>query len=87
MKRTGNTYDITCDPSIFPKVHEALQTNNIPTEHSEITQLAKAPIDADMESARKIIRLMEALDDHDDVQNVYSDLNMTEEVMAELAKE
>ena len=87
MKRSGSTFDITCDPSVFSKVQEALQKNNIPTVVSEISQVAKAPIDADAETARKVVRLMEALDDHDDVQNVYSDLNMSEELMAEVAKE
>jgi transcriptional/translational regulatory protein YebC/TACO1 len=53
---------------------------------SEISQLPKAPIDADKEIAQKVLRLHESLDDHDDVQNVYTDLNMTEELMAEVAK-
>jgi YebC/PmpR family DNA-binding regulatory protein len=87
MKRSGGTFDITCDPSAFGKVQEALQQNHIPTVVSEITQVPKAPIDADVETARKVIRLMEALNEHDDVQNVYSDLNMTEEMVAEVAKE
>ena len=87
LKRSGSTFDITCDPSVFSKVQEALQKNNIPTVVSEISQVAKAPIDADAETAKKVVRLMEALDDHDDVQNVYSDLNMSEELMAEVAKE
>src|SRR5437763_1653033 len=82
LKRSGSTYDITCDPSVFSKVQEALQKNNIPTLVSEISQVGKAPIDADAETAKKVVRLMEALDDHDDVQNVYSDLNMSEELMA-----
>ena len=69
------------------RIAEALQKNNIPTVVSEISQVAKAPIDADAETAKKVVRLMEALDDHDDVQNVYSDLNMSEELMAEVAKE
>ena len=87
LKRSGSTFDVTCDPSAFSKVQEALQKNNIPTVVSEISQVAKAPIDADAETAKKVVRLMEALDDHDDVQNVYSDLNMSEELMAEVAKE
>ena len=87
MKQAGSTFEITCDPSAFTKVQEALQKNNIATVVSEISQLPKAAIDADLESARKVIRLHEALDDHDDVQNVYTDMNMSEELMAEVAKE
>jgi YebC/PmpR family DNA-binding regulatory protein len=87
LKHAGSTFDITCDPSAFAKVQEALQKNNIATEVAEISQLAKAPLDVDLETAKKILRLHEALDDHDDVQNVYTDLNMSEELMAEVAKE
>ncbi len=81
LKRSGSTFDITCDPTVFSKVQEALQKNNIATVVSEISQLPKAPIDADKEIAQKVLRLHEALDDHDDVQNVYTDLNITEEIL------
>jgi YebC/PmpR family DNA-binding regulatory protein len=81
MKRSGSTFEITCDPTAFSKVQEALQKNNIPTVVSEISQLPKAPIDGDKEIAQKVLRLHEALDDHDDVQNVYTDLNMTESLL------
>jgi YebC/PmpR family DNA-binding regulatory protein len=87
MKRSGPTFEITCDPASFNKVQEALQQNNIATVVSEISQVAKAPIDVDLETAQKIIRLHEALDDHDDVQNVYTDMNMSEDILAEIAKE
>jgi transcriptional/translational regulatory protein YebC/TACO1 len=53
---------------------------------AEISQLPKAPVDSDAETAMKVMRLMEALDDHDDVQNVYSSLHMSEEVVAEMSK-
>ena len=67
---------------------EALAQNNLVPTNAEITQLAKTSFDApDLEAAMKVVRLMEAIDDHDDVQNVYSNLNMTDEVMAELGKE
>jgi len=87
MRRSGNYYEITCDPAAFTKVQEALQRNNIPLVIHEITQLPKAALDADAETGKKAMRLMEALDDHDDVQAVYMDLNVTEELAAEAAKE
>jgi YebC/PmpR family DNA-binding regulatory protein len=86
LKRAGSTFDITCDPVAFTKVQEALQKNNVPVAHSEITQLGKVPVDTDLETAKKVMRLLEALDDHDDVQNVYSNFNMTEAVLAEMEK-
>ncbi len=85
LKRSGSTYEITCDPAHFNQVQEALKKNNITPQVAEITQIAKAPVDADAETAKKVMRLVEALDDHDDVQNVYTNLNLTEEVAAAMA--
>jgi len=87
LNRTGPSFEVTCDPTAFNKVREALEKAGLAVTDSELAQVAKAPVDADAETARKVLRLMEALDDHDDVQNVYSSLNMTEELMAEVEKE
>ena len=82
MKVSGEQYEITCDPASFNAVKAALEAKGLTPDHAEITQLAKVNIDADLESARKVMNLMAALDDHDDAQNVYSNLNMTDEVLA-----
>ena len=87
LKLQSGTFEITCDPPNFNKVQEALTQNKIIPVHAEITQLPKTAVDVDHETAMRIIRLMEAIDDHDDVQNVYSNMTMTDEVMAELGKE
>ncbi|HZU35351.1 MAG TPA: YebC/PmpR family DNA-binding transcriptional regulator [Gemmataceae bacterium] len=87
LKRAGDTYDITCDPSAFPQVQDALKKNNLTPTSAEVTQLPKAPVDVDPETGKKVMRLMEALDDHDDTQNVYSNLNITEELVAAAEKE
>jgi len=82
MKRAGSTFDITCDPSVFSHVQEALQKNNLAPTVAEISQVPKAPVDVDAETGRKVLRLMEALDDQDDAQNVYSNVNISEEMVA-----
>jgi len=87
LKRAGDTFDVTCDPGSFSAVKAALEKAGLTPVHAEITQLPKVQVEKDVETARKVTRLMEALDDHDDVQNVYSNLLLTDEVMAELAKE
>jgi len=84
LKRSGSTFDITCDPSVFAQVQEALQKNGLATVVAEISQVPKAPVDVDAETGRKVLRLMEALDDHDDAQNVYSNVNISEEMVAEV---
>src|SRR5262249_41856412 len=77
LKRSGNTFDITCDPHVFNQVQEALRKNGINPVVSEISQVADAPVDVDAESARKVAKLMEGLDDHDDVQNVYTNMHVS----------
>ena len=65
----------------------ALKKNNINPVNAEISQLPKFPVDVDAEAGKKVLRLMEALDDHDDVQNVYSSLNMSEEFVEAASKD
>lgn len=86
MKRSGANFEITCDPSSFNQVQTALQKNNITPLVAEVSQLAKVPVDVDAETGKKIVRLMENLDDHDDVQNVYCNANLSEEMMAEVGE-
>ncbi|SRR6266545_2704609 len=87
MRRSGSHFEITCDPAAFNQVQENLQKAGVKTEHAEITQLGKVPVDVSVEDGKKVFRLMDAIDDHDDVQAVYSNINVTDELMAEMAKE
>ncbi|MFO0969803.1 MAG: YebC/PmpR family DNA-binding transcriptional regulator [Gemmataceae bacterium] len=86
LKRSGDTFDVTADPSAFAAVQEALQKNNIQTNVADVHQVAKVPVDADAETGAKVIRLMEALDDHDDVQNVWSNVHFSEAMLEQMEK-
>jgi YebC/PmpR family DNA-binding regulatory protein len=81
LKRNGNTFDVTCHPTAFSQVQEALQKKGLTPVIAEISQVAKIPVEIDAETGKKVVRLMEALDDHDDVQNVYSNANISEEMV------
>ena len=83
LKRDSDLFEITCDVAAFNKVQEALKASNVTVHNAEITQLGKVGVDADVEAGRKAMRLIEMLDDHDDVQHVYSNLNITDAMMAE----
>lgn len=87
LKREGETYEITCDAASFSRVQEALLKAHVAAVSAEIALLPKTRIDVpDVETAQKVTRLMDMLDDHDDVQSVYCNINVTEAMMAELAK-
>jgi YebC/PmpR family DNA-binding regulatory protein len=83
LKRQGEIFEITTDPVAFTKVKEALEAAGVKVANAELSQVGKAPRDVDEETGKKVARLMEALDDHDDVQNVYTDANLTAAMMAE----
>ncbi len=83
IKQHGDTFEITCDPGAFNQVKAALESHQLTPVAAEINQIAKAPVDVpDTETGVKVLRLMDALDDHDDVQHVYANLNVTDAMMA-----
>jgi YebC/PmpR family DNA-binding regulatory protein len=83
IKQHGDRFEITCDPSAFSQVRAALEKAGLTPELAEINQVAKVPVDANTETGQRVIRLIDALDDNDDVQHVYSNLNLTEAMVAE----
>jgi transcriptional/translational regulatory protein YebC/TACO1 len=88
LRQHCGIFDVICEPTNFNPVQEALAAKGLTPVHAEITQLAKTSVDVpDMELAMRVVKLMEAIDDHDDVQNVYSNMHMSDEIMAELGKE
>jgi len=80
LAREGEVFEITCDPSNFSAVLDALKAIDVEPAEAEVKYLAKTQQAVDVETGRKVIRLMEALDDHDDVQNVVTDAILTEEM-------
>jgi YebC/PmpR family DNA-binding regulatory protein len=85
MQNTGEVYEITCDPSGYDQLKKALEEKGIPIQSAEISMVptTMVPITTP-EAARKVINLMEAFDDHDDVQNAYANFDIPEEVMAKV---
>lgn len=88
VRHSGDKFEITCTPDVYQTVRAALAHAEIATEVSEVTRMPKNTVDVtDPETARKVIKLMTRLDDHDDVQNVSSNFNIPDEVMAQVGSE
>ena len=77
-------YEITCGPAAFGDVRQALADRQIEPETAEITNVATQNATPSLDDARKVLRLMEALEDHDDVQNVSANFEISTELAAEL---
>ncbi len=80
----GSTFDVISEPSDFETVREALEGKKYPIASAEVTMLPKNSIEVTGKDAERMLRLMDALEDNDDVQNVYANFDISEEVMEEL---
>ncbi len=87
IQEAGDSFELTCDPTAYREVAKVLEAAGIEPNASQITLIPKDTVDLDAPTARKVLKLMESLDDHDDVQNVSSNFNIPEEVMAEIGEE
>ncbi len=72
----GDTWEILTDPASFEAVNAAIKAAGIPTVMSEITMVASTYTKLEGNTANQMIRLLEALEDCDDTQNVYSNFDM-----------
>lgn len=84
VKQEGDKLEVVCDPEAYSALSEALEKAELAPEVKEITRIPNNTVDLDATVARKVLKLVESLDDHDDVQNVSANFNIPDEVMAEL---
>ena len=80
----GENWEILCDPKSFEDVVSALKAAGIKPEHAEVTMISSTYTKLEGAQANQMMRLLEALEDLDDAQNVYSNLEMDEAAMAHL---
>ncbi len=84
VKRLDDKFEITCDPAKFGEVGAALEAKGIEPELREIARVPSSTVDLDVDSGRKVLAMMERLDDHDDVQSVSANFNIPDEALAEI---
>ncbi|NQU19999.1 MAG: YebC/PmpR family DNA-binding transcriptional regulator [Candidatus Nealsonbacteria bacterium] len=87
VKLEADSFEITCDPTAFQDVTAALSQADIKPEASQLARVPQNTVDLGASDARKVLRLIERLDDHDDVQAVSANFNIPDDVMAEIGEE
>ncbi len=88
VRRAGDKFEVLCGTEVYHAVSQALAKAGIQPEVSEISRIPKNTVDvSDPDAARKILKLLNRLDDHDDVQHVSSNFNIAEEIMAQVGSE
>lgn len=84
VKDHGENFTIITDPSDVVAVRTALQDAGIDYDSADVEFVATMDIPVDADAAEKVFKLIDALEDLDDVQNVFSNVDVSDEVMAEL---
>jgi YebC/PmpR family DNA-binding regulatory protein len=81
----GDSLRIVCDPADLRAVREALEAAGVEVQSIEQSMIPKTTIDVGPDDARKLLRLLDGLDDHDDVDQVYANFDIKAEVLEEVA--
>jgi YebC/PmpR family DNA-binding regulatory protein len=84
VKENGDNFVVTSEPTDLRAVVGALEAADIEYETDEIEFVPSMSVDVDLDAARKFTRLVDALEELDDVQNVYANVDFTDEVLAAL---
>lgn len=78
----GDNWRVTCEPTDLTAVRTALEAAGIAYSSADVTFLPKATVElTTAEAARKVLKLIDALDDHDDVQDVYANFDIPDHIL------
>jgi YebC/PmpR family DNA-binding regulatory protein len=85
MNDDGDNWEIITDPGAYEAVLEAVKKSGVEVAHSEIGMVPQNYIKLEGAAANQMIRLLEAIEDHDDVQNVFSNFDVDQKQLEEVA--
>ena len=84
MQSDDEEWTITTAPNGFEGVKKALEEKSVPIEHASIQMVPKNTVKIAGKEAEQLLKLMEALEEHDDVQNVYANFDIDDKVLASI---
>lgn len=84
VTETGALYEISCTTESYSGLVEAIEGQGIPIESKQVTRVPNLTVEVDSEAAITVMKLLEKLEDHDDVQSVATNVNFTQEQLAML---
>jgi YebC/PmpR family DNA-binding regulatory protein len=83
LRDSGDQWEIVTEPEALSRVRGALETAGVQVASGELTMLPQTGVPVGRDKAESVLRLIEELEDLDDVQNVYSNFDIPEEILAE----
>jgi len=87
MKHDDNIYEIFTAVQDLEKVKQALQDKGIKWEDAELTMIPSSTVKVTGNEAKQVLSLVESLEEHDDVQQVYANFDIPDEILNEVASE
>jgi YebC/PmpR family DNA-binding regulatory protein len=85
MSRDGDSWRVVTDPSMVYEVRDALEGAGVAVQSAESTMVSSTVIEVtDLNDAKQVLRIMDALEDNDDVQDVYANFDIAESIMQEV---
>ena len=87
VNELDESYEIISEASDFVSVRKALQAAGIDYDSAEASFIPSMEVPLDIDGARRMLRVIEALEDSDDVQNVYANGAISDEILAQLDEE
>ena len=85
IRQEDDQWEVVTDAKEFARVRDALAESGLEISSAELTMLPQSTVPLDAEGARPVLRLMDALEDLDDVQGVYTNFDVPDEVLAEVS--
>lgn len=85
IAREGGAWEVVCEPGDFNAVRKAIEKAGIEPDSAEVTMIPMTTVACDASTAERVMRLVESIEDHDDVQKVYTNADIPDEVMAALS--
>ena len=87
MKSDEKNYEIFCAPQNFEKVKQAIEAHAIKPQDAEVTMIPSSTVKLTGNDAKQLLSLIDSLEDHDDVQQVYANFDIPDEIMEKIAAE
>jgi YebC/PmpR family DNA-binding regulatory protein len=84
LRTFDDLYEITCEPSALARVRQTLEKNGVKPDTAQVANVAKQNVTPTVAEARRALKLMDALEEHDDVQSVSANFDIPPELLAEL---
>jgi YebC/PmpR family DNA-binding regulatory protein len=81
VNNLGESFEVICEPTDLVAVRTALQDSGIDYDSADSSFVPSMTVPLDEDNARKVFRLIEALEDSDDVQNVYANFDVSDEIL------